>query len=134
MKGRSRTWRARSFKRAIFFAHLSRSRSGSTASPLRGSKTAVDSVQAVYFASGLLEDQPDDEYSFMNPVSPTAARVATYDVASAAQGTPKFTKAAEEIGELDYFRLYREPVQGEGGGSQLCQLPDLHHTGHKAQG
>ena len=66
-----------------------------------GSKTAVDSMNAVYFASGLLEDNTDDEYSFMNPVPPTAVRVAKYDVASVAQGTPKFTKAAEELGELD---------------------------------
>ena len=66
-----------------------------------GSKTAVDSMDAVYFASGLLADNSDNEYSFMNPVPPTVTRVATYDAASAAQGTPKFTKAAEAIGSLD---------------------------------
>ena len=53
-------------------------------------------MNAVYFASGLLEDNATNEYSFMNPVPPTASRVATYDLAATGTGTSKFTKAAEE--------------------------------------
>ena len=70
MKGHWRTWRARFSKGANFFRF---SRTGAFESlwlhgvAVAGSKTAVASVNAVYFASGLLEDSSADEYSVADP-------------------------------------------------------------------
>ena len=54
---------------------------------IAGSKTAVDSIDAVHFATGTVLS---DEYSFINPCPPTQERQSAYDLAAAAARTPNF--------------------------------------------
>ena len=60
-----------------------------------GSKTAVDSFDAVYFASGIVTDNSSNEYSFKNPCPPTAERRDAYDAVADVARTPKFTAAVD---------------------------------------
>ena len=60
-----------------------------------GSKTAVDSMDAVYFASGIVTDNSSNEYSFKNPCPPTAVRKTAYDAVADVASTPKFTATVD---------------------------------------
>ena len=59
------------------------------------SKTAVDSIEAVYFAAGIVKDNSADVYSFMKPCPPTSLRIPVHDRQALADRTPRFRSTAD---------------------------------------
>ena len=54
------------------------------------SKTAVDSIEAVYFAAGIVQDNSVDGYTFLKPCPPTTQRIPAYDRRALADRSPRF--------------------------------------------